>query len=312
MKTFVPAALVAALVLPAAAFAAPDREVTLDTEGAKATWTSEVQTGAVVTSDVSERLPACNAAYSCDATLVQTEQYGDLVVDIAGKGVEQVPQSTMVDLDLHVYVSNASGAMGDELGEDASGDANESVTVADVPAGYYLVYVDWYAGAGSFDGSATLAPPSTPLEPGQEPPAFVPAPNAYPTVTPARTHAFQGTTVFEWDGAPGGGLADVRPQVGCREVNCDYSLFQVAETGVMTVTTTGDVPTLVDADIEVYESDAQGGVGPVVGAATNFTPNETASVFVEPGYYLMMVAYSGAGTYSGTAEWDPIPPEEEF
>lgn len=302
-----PAALVAALVFPSAAFAAPDREITLATEGAKETWTSEVQTGAVVTSSVSERVPACSAAFSCDATLVKTERYGDLVAQTVGQGVQGQP--TLVDVDLHVYVSNANGAMGDLLGEDTSGDPDETVTVADLPAGYYLVYVDWYAGIGSYEGTATLNAPSTP-DP-EEPPVFVPAPDAYPSVTPARTHAFQGTTVFEWDGPPGGGLADAQPQVGCRQFNCDYSLFQVAETGVMTLTTTGDVPTLIDADIHVYESDAQGGVGPEVGAATNFTPDETASVFVEPGYYLMMVAYSGAGTYSGTAKWEPAPPEDE-
>lgn len=309
MRALVPVALVAAFVLPAAATAA-DREITLASEGAKETWTSPVKTGAVYTSDVSSRVPACSQIFSCDSTLVRTEQYGDLLVDIVGN--DQQGQDTLQDLDVHVYVSNEDGAMGDVLAEGTTAEQSESVSIPDVPAGYYLVYVDWYFGYGNYDGTATLAAPSTPLEEGQEPPAFVPAENNYPKVTPSRTHAFAGTAPFAWDSLPGGGLADVQPQVGCRGANCDYSLFQVSETGLMTVTTTGDAPTLVDADIHVYESDAEGSVGPEVGSATNFTPNETAQILVEPGHYLMMVAFSGAGTYSGTAQWEPLPPEEEF
>lgn len=294
------AALVAALVIPAAASAA-DREFTLATPGEKVTWSSAIKTGFVYTSSVSSKVPACSPIFSCDATLIKTEEYGDLLVSIAGKGVQG--QDTMKDVDVHVYVSNANGAKGTLLGEGVTEFADESLTFTDLPAGYYLVYVDWYLGAGSYDGTVTLNAPTTP-DP-EQPPVFEPAPDSYPKVTPARTHAFTGTTAFEWDGPPAGGLSDVQPVVGCHPVNCDYSLFQVAETGVLTVSTAGDVPTLIDADIHVYRSDAQGSVGPEEASATNFTPNETLPVFVEPGYYLMMVAYSGAGTYSGSAQWAP-------
>lgn len=167
------AAVAAVFLLPASALAA-DREFTLAAEGERATWTSPVKFGAVYTSDVSSRVPACSPIFSCDSTLIRTEQYGDLVVDVVGK--DQQGLDTMRDIDLHVYVSNENGDQGELLGEGITANPEESVTVFDAPAGYYLVYVDWYLGYGDYDGAATLTAPTTPLEPGQAPPEFVPAP----------------------------------------------------------------------------------------------------------------------------------------
>lgn len=130
----------------------------------------------------------------------------------------------------------------------------------------------------------------------------------------APDHTFGGTEPQEWSwaGAPGGGLSDVLAQVGCHEgVNCDYTLFEVTDPGPLTLRTTGDLDTLVDGDVHLYVSDEAGAVGQEIGAATNFTPNETLTVDVDPGYYVMMYAYTGFGTYSGEASWMPRPPEEE-
>jgi len=304
------AALAALAVLPAAATAAtaaPDREGTVAIGGEPFTWSTDVATGAVFMSDVAERVPACSPVFSCDATLIRTGDYGNLLVEVSGQGLEG--QETLADVDLHVYVSNADGAQGELLMEDTSADAQESVLLEDVPAGYYLVYVDWYLGAGSVDGTATLQEPTTPTD---DPPAFVPAEGGASGggTAPERQHTFASTADedYTWTGAPGGGLSDVQPVVGCRQgVNCDYTLFKVDEAGVLTLQTAGDQDTLIDGDIRLYASDADGSEGEELGAATNFTPDETLSVDVEPGYYLMMYAYSGAGTYTGTASLDPAP-----
>jgi hypothetical protein len=296
-------------IAPAGAVAAPDREASLSGEGATTTWTSEVGTGAVYTSNVADRVPACSPAFSCDQTLIQTDRYGNLDVSIAGKGVND--QDTLKDIDLHVFISNADGTQGELLQEGTSAAPSESVVIEDLPAGYYLVYVDWYLGAGSFDGTATLAAPTTP-DPA-EPPVFVPAESTYEPVTPARDHTFATTAdpEFSWTSTPGAGFSDVVEQTGCRTVNCDYTLFKVDEAGVLNLSTTGDQDTLVDGDVYVYRSTAEGGImGDAIASSTAFTPDENLSVDVEPGYYLMRYQFSGVGSYTGKASLSPVPVEE--
>lgn len=302
-----PLALIAAFALaPAAATAAPDREATLADAGSSYTWTSESGTGVVFTSTVADRVPACSAVFSCDQTLIRTDRYGNLDVGIAGKGLQGQP--TLADVDLQVFVSNADGAQGELLGEGVTAEPTESVLVEDLPAGFYLVVISWYLGAGTSDGTATLSAPTTPVD---VEPEFVPAEDSAETVTAARTHTFATAAdpEFAWTSTPGAGLSDVVEQTGCRTVNCDYSLFEVGEAGILALATDG-ADTLIDGDIRVYRSSADGALGEEVGAATAFTPDESLSVDVEPGYYLMRYQYSGAGTYSGTASLRPLPVEE--
>jgi hypothetical protein len=156
------AAIVALALLPAATFAAtPNRTGTLADEGAKYTWTSDVATGFVYGAPVAPKAPHCTPIFSCDYTLVKTEKYGDLQVDIAGQGIGG--QDTLKDIDLHVYASDATGATTDgPLAESTGATATESVVLPDADPGYYLVEVDWYLGVGSFDGTATLLAPTPP------------------------------------------------------------------------------------------------------------------------------------------------------
>jgi hypothetical protein len=307
---FAPLAVVAAAfaIAPAGASAAPDREASLAGEGATTTWTSEVGTGTIYGSPIDDRAPACSPVFSCDQTLIQTDSYGNLEVAIVGKGVND--QDTLKDIDLHVFISNADGTKGELLQESTSAAPSESVVIEDLPAGYYLVYVDWYLGAGTFDGTATLAAPTTP-DPA-EPPVFVPAESAYEPVTPARSHTFATAAdpEFSWTSTPGAGVSDAAEATGCVAVNCDYSLFQVGEAGVLNLSTTGDQDTLVDGDIHVYRSNEEGGMGEEVGAATAFTPDETMTLDVEPGYYLMRYQFTGLGSYTGKASLSPVPVEE--
>lgn len=306
---FVPLAAVAAAlaIAPSSASAASDREATLTMDGTPYTWTSEMGTGVVFTSTVADRVPACSALFSCDQTLVQTDEYGNLDVSIVGKGINGQP--TMEDLDLHVYISNENGAKGELLAEGVTAEPNEALVIEDLPAGYYLIYVDWYLGAGTFDGTAKLVAPTTP-DPA-EPPVFVPAENAYEPVTPARRFTFATTSDPEqtWTSLPGAGLSDVVEQTGCRGVNCDYTLFKVDEAGVLNLATTGNEETLIDGDIRVFLSNAEAGLGDEIGAATAFTPDESLSIDVTPGYYLMRYQFSGSGSYTGKASLSPLPTE---
>ena len=148
----------AALALPSAA--APDRTASLTRESTVHEWTGKSGTGAVYTSDVASQVPACSAAFSCDATLLEVTAPGKLVVSIAGVGVQG--QDTMKDLDLHVYRSDAAGSQGALVGESTSETANETVSKTRLQPGFYLVYVDWYLGAGSYTGKATLTPDPLP------------------------------------------------------------------------------------------------------------------------------------------------------
>ena len=150
----------AALALPSAA--APDRTASLTRESTVHEWTGKTGTGAVYTSDVSSQVPACSPAFSCDTTLLEVTDAGKLVLSIAGKGVAD--QDTMVDLDLHLYKSDAEGTQGALVGEGTSPEANETVTVKRLQPGFYLVVVDWYLGAGSYAGRATLTPDPLPVD----------------------------------------------------------------------------------------------------------------------------------------------------
>lgn len=300
-------ALAALLLVPAAA-PADERQAALSAEQPEYKWTSESKTGAVVTTEVSSRVPACTAAFACDATLVRTDRYGNLQAEIAGKGAEGQP--TLVDVDLHLYTSNADGAIGELIAEDTSADANESVLGEDLPAGWYLVYSDWYLGAGSIDGAVRLQEPSNPTD---DPPAFVPAQPRLEPVAFNRKRAFPATggEPFTWQ-AQGGGLSDaVSSGAPCTAATCDYSLFELGEAGLFTVSSKADGPTLIDGDILIYESNAEGGLGEQVGAATAFTPDETLTLELEPGFYLARYQFSGAGSYTGTASLAPLPPAEE-
>ena len=168
------AALLVAATLPAAtAAAAPDRTATkpLGADGDKYTWTTADQLGAVYTSDVSSKVPACSPIFACDQTLIQvgdhTDTPLDLQVDIAGTGQDVGGNNTLSDVDLHVYASDKDGTQGELLGQGTGSTATESVYLSDIQPGYYLVYADWYLGYGHIDGTAKLLP-TPPPDPDEE------------------------------------------------------------------------------------------------------------------------------------------------
>ena len=160
---FTAAALVA-VALPVATASAADRtaDKPLAADGDKYTWTTADNFGAVYGSPVADRVPHCSPVFACDTTLIQVGEHPDtpldLQLDIAGTGQDVGGNDTLMDIDLHVYTSDKDGTQGDLLGESTSANPAETVYLADIAPGYYLVEIDWFTGYGHADGTAKLVP----------------------------------------------------------------------------------------------------------------------------------------------------------
>jgi hypothetical protein len=145
------------------------------------------------------------------------------------------------------------------------------------------------------------------------------AATAAPAVAaPARTGTLgvDHTEPFTWTFGPGTGVlsdATVASKVPCTAPlqTCDSTLIEVTDPGTLTVGTTSADPTLVDLDLYLFTSDETGAQGDQLASGVTFSPTETVAADVDPGYYLVRADYmTGAGSYSGTASYTPLPPEE--
>jgi hypothetical protein len=148
------AALAAAAIALSASPAHAEPDGTLSSAEPKYEFAGGPGNGAVYTSDVSSRVPCNPVIFQCDTFLVQTEEdAADVVFSIAGEG------DNTKDIDLHVYTSDAEGTQGDLIGESVSNTANETVSIGESEAGYYLVVVDYYlAVLGTYTGTAEFTP----------------------------------------------------------------------------------------------------------------------------------------------------------
>ena len=153
-------ALAAAALLPAASAAAapPDKQATLSDTTPTYQWTGGPGGGAVYTSTVSAKVPCNPVVFNCDYVLLKTTTLGDLNLTIGST------DQTLKDIDLHLYTSDDQGTQGDLWDESTGSTTDENLGEVDLPAGYWLVKVDYYLGFGSYNGSAqfTPAPPATP------------------------------------------------------------------------------------------------------------------------------------------------------
>jgi len=141
-----------ALVPAASALAAPpEKQATLDPTTPSYTWTGGPGSGAVYTTTVAKRV-GCNAAlFYCDFVLVHTTQVGTLTL------ATDTADATLKDIDLHLYTSDADGTQGDLWSESTGETAQETIAEPGLPAGYWLVKVDYYLGAGSYTGTASFS-----------------------------------------------------------------------------------------------------------------------------------------------------------
>src|SRR4051794_17847427 len=98
---------------------------------------------------------------------------------------------------------------------------------------------------------------------------FAAAPAKQATLTSAAPH-------YDWTGGPGTGFvytSTVGNKVGCNPVlfYCDFVLVKTVEPGSAVFTIAGTDPTLQDADLHVYSSDADGTQGDLWGESTGST-----------------------------------------
>lgn len=154
-------AITLAITLSSPALAADQQTVSSTTP--TATFAGKFGSGFVYGSSVSTQVPKCTpGVYDCESTLVRADDYGRLLFSVTADP-ERNP--ALADIDLHVYRSDASGTQGVLVGTSESPTTTEGVTVSDsrsVAGGYYLMVVEWFLGAGDYDGKVRLTPRPAP------------------------------------------------------------------------------------------------------------------------------------------------------
>src|SRR3954451_8839179 len=167
------ATMIAALAVPAAAAAAPAATLTLADGGTSAfSWTGGPGNGVLSKVDGLAGLGkvACgDPTADCVDTLIKVDDTGDLTFDLHGDAGSSVTDQSadpttagdMVryDLDAVLYTSDASGAIGDEVGESSGEGYDEQVVGSALEPGYYVARVIFYESVqGTFHASAKLTP----------------------------------------------------------------------------------------------------------------------------------------------------------
>ncbi len=157
-------AAIAALALPAAASAAPDRTTTLSSGTAQFAWDGPEATGSY---DVTGTYDVANCskdpATYCDTTLVHVVSGGPVTLDTSIGDYS----NPLADFDLYVYKSNANGTAveDDQISESGAPSSaglpngfEESSSIAELEPGYYLVVVVYYEtlGAASYKGTVAV------------------------------------------------------------------------------------------------------------------------------------------------------------
>lgn len=163
MRAALTIALAALTIAPAAA-AAAEHTATAGEATPHATWSGGPGAGVFAAGPAPAQLD-CAAIDYCDSTLIKVTDDGDLALHAKAQDSGTPAGSTVVDLDVYAYASDASGARGDLLGSSTSSSNDESIGVIGNLAGDYVLFVTNYAlGAGSYDGDLTWTPPPPPEE----------------------------------------------------------------------------------------------------------------------------------------------------
>jgi hypothetical protein len=123
------------------------------------------------------------------------------------------------------------------------------------------------------------------------------------------------TLKYEWDGGPGVSVIgdstlDVVADCGPGH-DCDNLLVKTDEAGTLQVGIAGTSDGNLDTDIYLYESNASGEPGKLLGAGESFSPDDAVSTRSKAGaYYLAVISYRTAlaATYKGTATLKPSAP----
>lgn len=142
LRRLIAATALSLAVLAAPAWAAPARTVTMSAASPSVKWETSGQ-GFATVAEVDDLLGCLPVLNECDDTLLKIEG-STLSVLFTTKG-DGSP--TLVDADIAIYESDASGAEGKFIKESAGGTPDENLT-ADLDPGNYLVRVSWATGSG--------------------------------------------------------------------------------------------------------------------------------------------------------------------
>ena len=150
------ATVVAALVFAAPAAAAPDRtapDFTADVTSFD--WTGKLGVGFAPLTQIDAKLPCGSPGHDCDTTLMHVLVPGSLSVVSASSDKQSV------DVDLHLWASDSTGAKLEELASSTGGSAAEAVSIDSIGDEWFLVEANYATVvAGTYTGKATFAPAS--------------------------------------------------------------------------------------------------------------------------------------------------------
>ena len=163
------ASVLAALAVPVGAAAAPAATLTLADGGTSAfSWTGGPGNGVLSKVDGLAglgKVKCGDPTADCVDTLIKVDDEGDLTFDLhgdAGSSLTDQPDpagNVRYDLDAALFSSDASGTIGDEVGESSGTGYDEQVVGSDLQPGYYVARVIFYESVqGTFHASAKLAP----------------------------------------------------------------------------------------------------------------------------------------------------------
>lgn len=288
MHRSVLAALAALLALPAVSLAA-DRSATLDADHRAFSWDTAAGPGLFEFED-------CDGNTStCDSTLVTVAEPGELVASI-------VADPTLSDVNLRIWGTNGAGEP-DAIVAEGNGLTAEEKLVANIEEpGRYVVEIVNETGYGAVHGTAELL--------GDDQEFSVAAPEKKTTLNTEKA-------TYTWDGIGGNGLVFDCGELAPALQPCDQVLVHITEPGSLAVTMSDAAPTTVLDYLSIYTSDKAGTKSDdrVIAQGIDFSkPNQQAAVGgLEPGYYLVEIGWLVAanGTYKGTVDFAPTPPDEE-
>ena len=142
--------------LAAPAMAAPARTQDLAANGTPFTWTDGPRS-ALGTELTEPPMDMCDpTGWPCDDTLLHVTEAGTLTVEAKADGLVRP------DVDIYLYMSDATGAEGDLWDSSETTSADETL-VEELDPGYYLFRVAYFSGINdTYAGSAKLDPPTTP------------------------------------------------------------------------------------------------------------------------------------------------------
>jgi Bacterial Ig domain len=144
------------LATAAPASATPDRSATLSASSTDFKWTGQIGVGVTTLTTFHDTYPCTLPGHTCDYTLLHVTTPGKVTVKTSAGG-----SPTTLDIDLWVYVSDASGTQGKQKGMSAQTgpNPNEQFAFTVEEPGYYLVEGEYDdVVGGTYAGEAKLEP----------------------------------------------------------------------------------------------------------------------------------------------------------